>query len=101
MELATYNEEPDAFLFTAEEIRECRSCLIKLKRYSANVNQLLAALRGLLRYYARSVNIKGMKCHHCRDVTLQEDGTRISKPQFAHAISIINNFVIGLVNKLG
>jgi predicted transposase YbfD/YdcC len=39
--------------------------------------------------------------HHRRDVTLQEDATRISKPPLAQAISIINNFVIGLVNKLG
>ena len=39
--------------------------------------------------------------HYRRDVTLGEDGTRISKTQFAQAISIINNFVVGLTMKLG
>ncbi|MEZ4591384.1 MAG: hypothetical protein R3D55_09615 [Chloroflexota bacterium] len=39
--------------------------------------------------------------HHRRNVTLQEDATRLSKPPLAQAISIINNFVIRLVNKLG
>jgi predicted transposase YbfD/YdcC len=39
--------------------------------------------------------------HYRRDVTLLEDATRITKPQFAEAISILNNFVIGLTSKLG
>jgi hypothetical protein len=39
--------------------------------------------------------------HYRRDVTLHEAGTRLSKPQLAQAISIINNFVVGLVNKPG
>lgn len=39
--------------------------------------------------------------HYRRDVTLLEDATRISKPRLAEAISIINNFVIGLTSKLG
>lgn len=60
--LSTYNEEPDALLLTSEEIREWRSFLINVKRFSAaTVNQRLAAVRGLVRYYGRSVNVKGMK----------------------------------------
>lgn len=60
--LATYNEEPDALLITAEEVREWRSYLINVKRFSAaTVNQRLAAVRGLVRHYGRSVNVKGMK----------------------------------------
>lgn len=39
--------------------------------------------------------------HYRRDVTLLEDATRISKPRLAEAISIMNNFVIGLTSKLG
>lgn len=60
--LATYSEEPDALLLTAEEIREWRSFLINVKRFSAaTVNQRLAAVRGLVRHYGRSINVKGMK----------------------------------------
>lgn len=60
--LATYNEEPDALLLTAEEVLEWRSYLINVKRFSAaTVNQRLAAVRGLVRHYGRSVNVKGMK----------------------------------------
>lgn len=39
--------------------------------------------------------------HYRRDVTLLEDATRIARPRLAEAISIINNFVIGLTSKLG
>lgn len=60
--LATYVEEPDALLLTAEEIREWRSFLTNVKRFSAaTVNQRLAAVRGLVRHYGRSLNVKGMK----------------------------------------
>lgn len=60
--LATYNEEPAALLLTSEEVREWRSYLINVKRFSAaTVNQRLAAVRGLVRHYGRSVNVKGMK----------------------------------------
>ncbi len=38
--------------------------------------------------------------HYRRDVTLLEDATRFSKPKLAEAISILNNFVIGLARKL-
>ena len=60
--LSTYNEEPDALLLTAEEIREWRSYLMNVKRFSAaTVNQRLAAVRGLVRHYGRSLTIKGVK----------------------------------------
>lgn len=39
--------------------------------------------------------------HYRRDVTLREDATRISQPTLARAIAAINNFLIGLSNKLG
>ena len=39
--------------------------------------------------------------HYRRDVTLHEDATRISEPPLAKAISVINNFVVGLCQKLG
>ena len=39
--------------------------------------------------------------HYRRDVTLLEDATRFSKPRLAEAMSIMNNFVIGLTHKLG
>lgn len=38
--------------------------------------------------------------HYRRDVTLQEDGTRMSD-DLAEAMAVLNNFVIGLTNKLG
>lgn len=39
--------------------------------------------------------------HYRRDVTLKEDATRISQPRLATAMATINNFVIGLSQKLG
>lgn len=39
--------------------------------------------------------------HYRRDVTLNEDKTRVSLPVLAQAISIVNNFVVGLTLKLG
>jgi len=39
--------------------------------------------------------------HYRRDTTLQEDQTRISHPQQAQVMAVLNNFVIGLVRKLG
>lgn len=39
--------------------------------------------------------------HYRRDVTLREDATRISQPALARALAVINNFLIGLVHKLG
>lgn len=39
--------------------------------------------------------------HYRRDVTLHEDATQISQTPLARAISVINNFVIALTQKLG
>jgi predicted transposase YbfD/YdcC len=39
--------------------------------------------------------------HYRRDVTLHEDATRTSKPALAKTIAAINNFVVGLSQKLG
>lgn len=39
--------------------------------------------------------------HYRRDVTLREDATRFSQPALARAMAVINNFLIGLVRKLG
>jgi predicted transposase YbfD/YdcC len=39
--------------------------------------------------------------HYRRDVTLREDATRFSQPAMARAMAVINNFLIGLVRKLG
>jgi predicted transposase YbfD/YdcC len=39
--------------------------------------------------------------HYRRDVTLKEDATRISQPRLATVMATINNFVVGLSQKLG
>lgn len=39
--------------------------------------------------------------HYRRDVTLHEDATRTSEPALAKTIAAINNFVVGLSQKLG
>lgn len=39
--------------------------------------------------------------HYRRDVTLREDATRISYPALARTMAAINNFVVGLTQKLG
>jgi predicted transposase YbfD/YdcC len=39
--------------------------------------------------------------HYRRDVTLREDATRTAFPGLARAIAIVNNFLVGLVQKLG
>ncbi len=39
--------------------------------------------------------------HYRRDVTLQEDATRSSRTGLAQSLAILNNFLIGLVHKLG
>lgn len=39
--------------------------------------------------------------HYRRDVTLQEDSTKMSNRQQAQAMAALNNFIIGLVAKLG
>lgn len=39
--------------------------------------------------------------HYRRDKTLQEDATRMSNRRQAHALAVINNFVVGLSKTLG
>lgn len=39
--------------------------------------------------------------HYRRDVTLLEDATRISSGHAAQAMAVLNNFIVGLTNKLG
>jgi len=39
--------------------------------------------------------------HYRRDVTLNEDATRISQPALARTMAAINNFIVGLTQKLG
>ena len=39
--------------------------------------------------------------HYRRDVTLQEDRTRMSNKQQARAMAALNSFIVGLVTKLG
>lgn len=39
--------------------------------------------------------------HYRRDVTLQEDATRITDARRAETMAILNNFIIGLTSKLG
>jgi predicted transposase YbfD/YdcC len=39
--------------------------------------------------------------HYRRDVTLREDATRISEPALAKTMAALNNFVVGLSQKLG
>ena len=39
--------------------------------------------------------------HYRRDVTLHEDATRFTNDNMTRAISILNNFIIGLAQKLG
>lgn len=80
-------------LSTGTETREVAYGLTSCSPDKAGANQLLTWTR----LYWQIEN----GVHYRRDVTLHEDGTRISKPQLAQAISIINNFVVGLVNKLG
>ena len=39
--------------------------------------------------------------HYRRDVTLREDATHISQPPLAKTMAAINNFIVGLAQKLG
>lgn len=59
----------------------------------ADADQLLQWLRA---YWAIENSL-----HYRRDVTLREDGTRTAFPGLARAIAIVNNFMLGLVQKLG
>ena len=56
-----------------------------------------AQLLDFMRHHWRIEN----SLHYRRDVTLQEDGTRMSNKHQARAMAAVNNFIIGLVSKLG
>lgn len=58
-----------------------------------DADQLLAMVRG---YWGIENGL-----HYRRDVTLHEDGTRFTNANMARAMSILNNFIIGLTQKLG
>ena len=73
--------------------QEVRYGIISLAAENCSATQLLALIQA---YWGIENGL-----HYRRDVTLLEDATRFSKPKLAEAISIINNFVIGLTRKLG
>jgi predicted transposase YbfD/YdcC len=56
-----------------------------------------AQLLDFMRHHWRIEN----SLHYRRDVTLQEDATRMSNKHQARAMAAVNNFIIGLVSKLG
>ncbi len=66
--------------------RISRRCIGRDKRRSDWVRQYWGIENGL---------------HYRRDVTRHEDQTRFSLPNLAKSMAAINNFVIGLVGKLG
>lgn len=59
----------------------------------ADANQLLEWTQ---RYWAIENGL-----HYRRDVTLHEDATRTTRSRVAKALAILNNFLIGLMHKLG
>lgn len=59
----------------------------------ATATQLL----GFMRHHWRIEN----SLHYRRDVTLQEDETRMSNKHQARTMAALNNFIIGLASKLG
>ena len=60
--VGSYGVEPDASMLTDEEARDWRAFLATVRRLSAaTVNQKLAALKGLVRFHGRELNVKGMK----------------------------------------
>lgn len=67
--------------------------LTSLSPEQASATQLL----DFMRHHWRIEN----SLHYRRDVTLQEDGTRMSNKHQAWTIAAVNNFIIGLVSKLG
>jgi len=67
--------------------------LTSLSRQQALATQLL----DFTRQHWRIEN----SLHYRRDVTLQEDRTRMSNKQQARAMAALNSFIVGLVTKLG
>lgn len=80
-------------LATGKESRETVFGLTSCPPEKADAAQILTWVQ----QYWRIEN----SLHYRRDVTLHEDDTYTSQPRLAQAISIINNFIVGLVHKLG
>ena len=78
---------------TGQESRQIVYGLTSCPPYRANASQLLKWTR----LYWQIEN--GL--HYRRDVTLQEDATRLSQPNLAKSLAILNNFLVGLVSILG
>lgn len=58
----TYGEYPDLTLLTDEEAREWRGYLSGVRNLkAATVNVRLSALKGLIRYFGRSIKVQGMR----------------------------------------
>lgn len=76
-------------LVTVEEVYG----LTSLSPHQASAPQLL----DFTRQHWRIEN----SLHYRRDVTLQEDSTRMANKQQARAMAALNSFIVGLVTKLG
>ncbi len=60
--LESYADEPDAALFTDDEVRDYRVYLTGVKGYkAATVNAYLAPIRALVRAQGRTLKVKGVK----------------------------------------
>jgi len=58
--ISTYAEEPSAELLTDVEVREWRNYLCNTRKFSAaTVNLHLSAIRSMVRYYGRTIQVKG------------------------------------------
>jgi predicted transposase YbfD/YdcC len=86
-------ERRTQFLRTGRERNETSYAITSLPPQRASSQRLLE----LTRHHWGIEN--GL--HYRRDTTLQEDQTRISHPQQAEVMAVLNNFVIGLARKLG
>ena len=78
---------------TGRESRQTVYGLTSCSSVQADAHQLLDWTQ---RYWAIENGL-----HYRRDVTLHEDATRTTRTSVAKALSILNNFLIGLMHKLG
>lgn len=86
-------ERHTQFLGTGKRRHETSYAITSLTPECASIHRLLAFTR--LHWGIEN----GL--HYRRDTTLQEDRTRISHPQQAQVMAVLNNFLIGLARKLG
>jgi predicted transposase YbfD/YdcC len=80
-------------LATGEVFQEVQYGLTSLTHSEASPQQLLEIIRS-------EWGIEN-GLHYRRDVTFQEDHTRMTHKPFARVMTIINNLVIGLINRQG